>query len=233
MNALLSYYQGFYNSITSNMTPATPPGTNSQTTSQASTVSTNNGLIDQSQIEIAKRINTFDKTTVGYRGKPSNAPGSCVQATLYSARHAQTLLGTEPSKIIGNNISNIANKGLTGRFQGQSMKAIQEAFLRGEIRVGDTLSLGDNLALKDVGSAQDSGGGHHALIVTYLGDEKGNLILDANGRPQIGFLDNCAGKQVLSWDDFTSKYSAQFPKILEIGRPTYGKTSSLNTVASA
>lgn len=230
MNILLSKQQ--ISQILFGGTPDKLP-TGDQPISPTNTSTPISSNVDSSQIALAKSINSFDKATVGYRGVRSDASGSCVQATLYSARHAQKLLGTEPSKIIGNNISNIANKGLTGRFQGQSMKAIQEAFLRGEIRVGDTLSLGDNLALKDVGSAQDSGGGHHALIVTYLGDEKGNLILDANGRPQIGFLDNCAGKQVLSWNDFTSKYSAQFPKILEIGRPTYGKTSSLKTVASA
>ena len=225
MNALLSinqYYQQFYNSITSNMTPVTPPGTNSQTTSQTSTVSTNNGAIDQSQIKIAQALNSFDKGTIGYRGVRSDAPGSCVQATLYSARHAQKSLGTDSSKIIGNNIGNIANKELTGKFQGRSMQEIKESFLRGEIKVGDTLSLGNDSALKNVGGAQNSGQGHHALTVTYLCDNQGNLILE-NGKPQIGFIDNIAGKQTISWNDFESRYSKQFPKILEIGRPTYGK----------
>jgi hypothetical protein len=226
MNVLLSteqYYYQLYNSIARNAAPATSPETNPQTTSQTSTISPNNGATDQSQIKIAQALNSFDKSIVGFRGKPSDAPGSCVQATLYSARHAQKSLGTDSSKIIGNSIGNIANKELTAKFQGQSMKAIQEAFLLGQIRVGDTLSLGSDGALKNIAGAQNSGQGHHALTVTYLGDKNGNLILDANGKPQIGFLDNFAGKQTLSWDEFTSKYSKQFPKILEIGRPTYGK----------
>jgi hypothetical protein len=234
MNVLLSinqYYQQFYDSITSNVAPITPSETNPQSTSQGSAVSTNNGAVDQSQVAIAKALNSYNKSTVGFRGKPSDASSSCVQATLDSAEHAQKLLGTDSSKIIGNNIGNIANKELTGKFQGQSMKAIKEAFLRGEIKVGDTLSLGSDGALKNVGGAQNSGQGHHALTVTYLCDNQGNLILE-NGKPQIGFIDNTAGKQTISWNDFESRYSKQFPKILEIGRPTYGKASSPTLLAS-
>lgn len=225
MNVLLStdqYYYQLYNSIARNAVPATSSGTNPQTTSQTSTVSTNNGAIDQSQVKIANALNSFNKKTVGYRGVSSDAPGSCVQATLYSARHAQELLGTDSSKIIGNNISNIANKELTGKFQGRSMKEIKEAAQQGILKVGDTLSLGSDSALKNVGGAQDSGQGHHALTITYLCDNQGNLILE-NGKPQIGFIDNTAGKQTISWNDFESRYSEQFPKILEIGRPIYGK----------
>jgi hypothetical protein len=222
------FYENYYRQRTNNSTP----DINSPNTPQTSSISTNNGAVDPSQIALAKSINSFDKATVGYRGVRSDASGSCVQATLYSARHAQKLLGTDSSKIIGNNIGNIANKELTAKFQGQGMEAIKEAFLLGQIRVGDTLSLGSDGALKNIAGAQNSGQGHHALTVTYLGDKNGNLILDANGKPQIGFLDNFAGKQALSWDEFTSKYSKQFPKILEIGRPTYGKTSSPTLLAS-
>jgi hypothetical protein len=232
MNVLLSTEQYYYQLYKSISNSSTAPITNPQGTSQAAPISTNNGAVDQSQIALAKSINSFDKATVGYRGVRSDASGSCVQATLYSARHAQKLLGTDSSKIIGNNIGNIANKELTAKFQGQGMGAIKEAFLLGQIRVGDTLSLGSDSALKNIAGAQNSGQSHHALTVTYLGDKNGNLILDANGKPQIGFLDNFAGKQALSWDEFTSKYSKQFPKILEIGRPIYGKTSSPTLLAS-
>jgi hypothetical protein len=222
------FYENYYRQRANNSTP----DINSPTTPQTSTISPNNGVVGQSQIAIAKAINSYNKKTIGFRGKPSDASGSCVQATLDSAEHAQKLLGTDSSKIIGNNIGNIANKELTAKFQGQGMEAIKEAFLLGQIRVGDTLSLGSDGALKNIAGAQNSGQGHHALTVTYLGDKNGNLILDANGKPQIGFLDNFAGKQALSWDEFTSKYSKQFPKILEIGRPTYGKTSSPTLLAS-
>jgi hypothetical protein len=189
----------------------------------------NTGTVDQRQIEIAKALNSYQKSSIGFRGKRSDAPGSCVQATLESVEHAQRLLGTSKSKVIGNNIGAIADKRLTADFQGKDMQKIKEAFLRGELKVGDTLSLGNNNALRDIGAAQNSGQGHHALTITFLSDKQGNLILGSDGKPQIGFLDNTAGTQTISWNDFESRYSRQFPKILEVGRPTYGNPLNQNT----
>lgn len=189
--------------------------------------SLNTGTVDQRQIEIARALNSYDKSSIGFRGKRSDAPGSCVQATLESVEHAQRLLGTP--KAIGNNIGEIADKKLTADFQGKDMQKIKEAFLRGELKVGDTLSLGDGQALRNVKAAQNSGTGHHAVTITFLSDKQGNLILDDKGKPQIGFLDNTAGTQTISWNDFESRYSRQFPKILEVGRPTYGTVSNQNT----
>lgn len=202
---------------------STLPSSSSSTNTAALTNTSTNQSLSAKDLELAGKLNNFDKKTTpgAWTGGQLTRSGGCVETAMTAMQYLQKQSGAASG---GNLIGSLP---ADSKLKGLKIQDLQAAFDRGDIKPGDILTTTTQANLGrsvDDLAAGGKGLNNHAAIVT--------AVLNQNtGKYEIRLIDNdsktAKSSTLQEYISFIGDYS---PIVHSVQKPNYG--SGTSTIAT-